>query len=59
MTGMYLCGHYLPGIGWCPNDAAKGRLMCPDHARITYLTEDDGPDEDRHEYDDRSHYYQH
>ena len=21
--------------------------------------EDDGPDEDRHEYDDRSHYYQH
>ena len=43
----YLCGHYLPGIGWCPNDAAKGRLMCADHARITYLTEDDGPDEDR------------
>jgi len=39
--------------------AAKGRLMCPDHARITYLTEDDGPDEDRHEYDDRSHLYQH
>ena len=59
MTGMYLCGHYTPGIGWCPNDAAKGRLMCADHARITYLTEDDGPDEDRHEYDDRSHYYQH
>ena len=54
----YLCGHHTPGVGFC--NVESPRLQCPKHARATArLYADDGPDEGRHEYDDRSHYYQH
>ena len=53
----YLCGHIDGGV-WCKNEVPVWNSRCDRHP-VTFTPADDGPDEDRHEYDDRSHLYQH
>ena len=53
----YFCAHIDGGV-WCKNEVRVWNSRCAQHP-VTFTPADDGPDEDRHEYDDRSHYYQH